>query len=304
MTEDFLGGQSWEFLDHFFDGVYIVDNRRKILFWNKSAEKLTGYTKEEALGKCCADNLLRHVTVQGQPLCENGCPLLGTMDDGLPRAADVYLHHKSGHRVPVQVRASPLYDRDGKICGAVEIFTDNSRHEAVFRQLKDMERNLFQDALTGIGNRKFADIRMSELMGAFVGHEQPFGVLFVDIDRFKAVNDHYGHGIGDKVIQLVARTLQNGLRPTDRVCRFGGEEFLCMLPSVDHEDLLQVAERVRMLVERAWLDTALGALRVTISLGGALALPGDSPATLIGRADKNMYAAKQAGRNRVNVPLG
>ena len=67
MTENFIGGQSWEFLDHFFDGVYIVDNHRKILFWNKSAEKITGYSKEEALGKCCADNLLRHVTSLALP---------------------------------------------------------------------------------------------------------------------------------------------------------------------------------------------------------------------------------------------
>ena len=67
MTENFFGGQSWGFLDHFFDGVYIVDNRRKILFWSKSAEKITGYTKEEALGKCCADNFLRHVTSLALP---------------------------------------------------------------------------------------------------------------------------------------------------------------------------------------------------------------------------------------------
>lgn len=166
-----------------------------------------------------------------------------------------------------------------------------------------MERNLFQDALTGIEQSQVRRYPHVELMGAFVDHEQPFGVLFVDIrDRFKAVNDHYGHGIGDKVIQLVARTLQNGLRPTDRVCRFGGEEFLCMLPSVDHEDLLQVAERLRMLVERAWLDTALGALRVTISLGGSLALSGDSPAALIERADKNMYmASRRAGTGRLSL---
>lgn len=301
MIQNLIGEGCRTFLDHFFDGVYIVDRNRTIVFWNRSAEKITGYSREEVVGKCCADNILRHVTPDGEPLCRNGCPLNGTIEDGVPRAADVYLHHKAGHRVPVQVRANPVYDAEGVIHGAVEIFTDDSRHEAVFRQLKDMERSLYQDALTGIGNRKFADIRMSELMGAYRDHGQGFGVLFVDIDRFKSVNDTYGHAIGDKVIALVARTLQNGLRPTDRVCRFGGEEFLCMLPNVDLEDLSQVAERVRMLVERAWLDTAGEALRVTISAGGTLVCPWDNTASLIQRADMNMYAAKQAGRNRVVV---
>jgi diguanylate cyclase (GGDEF)-like protein/PAS domain S-box-containing protein len=301
MLDELLGEKGRELLDHFFDGVYVVDANRKILFWNKSAERITGYQAEEAMGKCCADNLLRHVSIHGDCLCEHGCPLHGTMSDGIPRAADVFLHHKSGHRVPVQVRTSPLYDASGAIRGALEIFTDNSRHEAVFRQLKEMERSLYQDSLTGIGNRKFADVRLSELMGAYVDHGQPFGVLFVDIDHFKNVNDTHGHATGDKVLSLVARTLQNGLRPTDRVCRWGGEEFVCLLPNVDRVELLHIAERARVLVERSWLDTGLGALRVTVSIGGTLAQVWDSASSLVDRADRNMYGAKQAGRNKVVV---
>ena len=301
MLEEILGARCLAFFDHFFDGVYVVDRDRQIVFWNRSAELISGYSREDVLGKSCADNLLRHVTQDGEALCLSGCPLKATMDDGVPRSAEVYLHHKHGHRVPVFVRANPLHDDAGNIIGAVEIFADNSRHEAVFRQLKDMERSLYQDALTGIGNRKFADIRLSELMGAYRDHGQVFGVLFADIDRFKNINDTYGHAIGDKVIALVARTLQNGLRPTDRVCRYGGEEFVCLLPSIDSEDIAQIAERVRMLVERAWLDTSSGALRVTISVGGALARPSDGAVSLVERADRSMYLAKQAGRNRVVI---
>lgn len=135
MTENFIEGQSWEFLDHFFDGVYIVDNHRKILFWNKSAEKITGYSKEEALGKCCADNLLRHVTSLGQPLCESGCPLQGP---------ERRLASCGGCISASQVR--PPCSRSGEGQPSVRrgwedprsrgIFTDNSRHEAVFRQLR------------------------------------------------------------------------------------------------------------------------------------------------------------------------
>jgi len=301
MLEEILGTRCLAFFDHFFDGVYVVDRDRRIVFWNRSAELISGYSREEVLGKSCADNLLRHVTQDGKALCLSDCPLKATMDDGEPRSAEVYLHHKHGHRVPVLIRANPLHDDAGNIVGAVEIFADNTRHEAIFRQLKDMERSLYQDALTGIGNRKFADIRLSELMGAYREHEQMFGVLFADIDRFKNINDTYGHAIGDKVIALVARTLQNGLRPTDRVCRYGGEEFVCLMPSVGSEDIAQIAERVRMLVERAWLDTSSGALRVTISVGGALVRSSDSTGSLVERADRSMYLAKQSGRNKVVI---
>jgi len=302
--ENLLGARCLELFDHFFDGVYIVDRQRRIVFWNHSAELISGYSSEEVLGKSCADNLLRHVTVEGDPLCQTGCPLKGTMEDGLARSAEVYLHHKAGHRVPVHVRSNPLCDDSGSVVGAVEIFSDNSRHEAVFRQLKDMERSLYQDTLTGIGNRKFAEIRLSELMGAYREHEQAFGILFADIDHFKGVNDTYGHAMGDKVIALVARTLQNGLRPTDRVCRFGGEEFVCLLPNIDLEDLQRVAERVRMLVERAWLDVPGEPLRVTVSIGGTLACSWDTGGSLVERADRNMYTAKKSGRNRVVVSDG
>lgn len=290
-----------ELMDQFFDGIYVVDRNRKIVFWNRCAEKITGYASEEVLGKCCADNILRHVSLEGESLCKNGCPLMATMDDATPRVVDVYLHHKAGYRVPVQVRVLPLRDGSGEIAGSIEIFVDTSSREDMFRQLKDMERSLYQDELTAIGNRKLAEIRLSELMGAFREHGQIFGVLFVDIDHFKRVNDAHGHPVGDRVIRFVARALQNGLRPTDRVCRFGGEEFLCLLPNIAPEELRQVGERVRMLVERSGLDLPMMTLRVSVSVGGALCRNGDTSFAVIERADKAMYRAKELGRNRVVI---
>jgi diguanylate cyclase (GGDEF)-like protein len=139
-------------------------------------------------------------------------------------------------------------------------------------------------------------------MGAFREHGQSFGVLFIDIDHFKRVNDIHGHQVGDRVIRLVARTLQNGLRPTDRVCRFGGEEFLCLLPNITSEEMRQVAERLRVLVEQSGLDLPMGTLQVSVSIGGALSRKGDTPFSIIDRADQAMYRAKELGRNRVVVP--
>ncbi|HEY6837725.1 MAG TPA: PAS domain S-box protein, partial [Geobacteraceae bacterium] len=117
-------------LDNLYDGVYFVDRDRLITYWNKGAERISGYTAEEVMGKSCKDSLLVHMDDKGTILCLAGCPLAATMEDRKERRAEVYLHHKDGHRVPVVVRVAPIPDRAGKIIGAVEIFSENSTRMA------------------------------------------------------------------------------------------------------------------------------------------------------------------------------
>src|SRR5512139_2403015 len=95
-------------LDNLYDGVYLVDRERRINYWNRGAERITGYKVVEAVGRNCHENFLRHVDAQGNQLCLVGCPLSATMADGEPRSEQVYLLHKNGHRVPVLVRAAPM----------------------------------------------------------------------------------------------------------------------------------------------------------------------------------------------------
>ena len=108
-------------IDNLYDGVYFVDQDRVITYWNKGAERITGYQRDHVLGKSCSENILNHVTEDGLELCSGHCPLASCMDDGSIREADVYLHHADGHRVPVLVRAAPLREEYGRIFGAVEI---------------------------------------------------------------------------------------------------------------------------------------------------------------------------------------
>jgi len=111
-------------LDSLYDGVYFVDQDRRITYWNHGAETLTGYTASDAVGRQCFDNFLEHVDEGGCALCVNDCPLAATIGDGQRREAEVYLRHKAGHRIPVSVRVAPLRDTEGLVVGAVEIFTD------------------------------------------------------------------------------------------------------------------------------------------------------------------------------------
>ena len=107
-----------DLIDNLYDGVYFVDRDRRITYWNKGAERITGFNAERMLGHFCHDNLLNHVTENGVQLCFNGCPLHATMADGRSRQAEIYLHHSDGQRIPVLVRTVPIRDENGEITGA------------------------------------------------------------------------------------------------------------------------------------------------------------------------------------------
>ena len=288
-------------LDSLFDGVYYVDLDRRIIFWNRAAERITGYRREEVMGSCCSDNLLRHTDEQGNELCLIGCPLQATVADGHTREANVYLHHKQGHRVPVSVRVSPVRDDTGAIIGGVEIFSDNSNLLQILREMERLKQDAYVDDLTGVGNRRFGEMTLNTRLYELRSFKTPFGVVFFDIDRFKRCNDTYGHAVGDEVLTMVARTAANVLRRMDSIARWGGEEFVVILPSIDAQTLHDVAERIRVFIEMSFLVTQGTTLNVTASLGATMALPDDTPETVIRRADGLMYASKEAGRNRVST---
>lgn len=286
-------------LDNLYDGVYFVDPDRRITYWNRGAERITGFTADEVVGKSCADNLLMHIDGLGGQLCVGECPLSLTMKDGQMREADVYLHHKGGHRIPVSVRIAPILGPLGQISGAVEIFSDASHKQEMLQELDVLQRASLLDALTGVGNRRLAEREFDRRIRELRSFGTPLGLLFLDIDGFKDVNDTHGHDAGDLVLAMVARSVASALRGADRVCRWGGDEFLVLMPGVEAETFKGIAERVRKLVEASQLSLpcALQPLRVTVSVGGCFATADDTLESLVTRADALMYQAKNAGRN-------
>lgn len=285
-------------LDNLSDGVYFVDQERRITFWNKAAVRITGFTKSEVIGKRCADNLLRHVDDRGNSLCEGACPLSYSLHDGLKRSASVFLHHKNGYRLPVAIGVAPITDNQHKIIGAVEIFRDDSATIAALEKIKDLEGLAYLDELTRIANRTYLQTFIVSKFNELQRLGLSFGIIFADVDRFKQINDTFGHQTGDEVLKMVAQTLSKNCRSFDLVGRWGGEEFLCVLTNLKGPDqILNIAERLRSLVESSWLSLADCSLQVSISLGVTLARIQDTPETLIQRADDLMYQSKGAGRN-------
>ena len=288
-------------LENFYDGVYFVDRDRCITYWNKGAERISGYTAAEAIGTHCYNQLLNHIDDDGTCLCHGACPLAQTIVDGRSREAEIYLHHKAGHRVPVLVRVAPIVDPDGAVIGAIEVFSDNSAKMAALNRVQDLEKVAYVDQLTGLANRALTEITVRSRIDELSRYGWPFGVLFIDIDRFKQVNDRLGHEAGDAVLRAVANTLRGAARTFDLVGRWGGEEFVAILANTDGEKLRSIGERFRVLVEGSAVTAAGTESVVTVSIGGTQADAADTAETLVARADAFMYASKEAGRNRVTI---
>jgi diguanylate cyclase (GGDEF)-like protein/PAS domain S-box-containing protein len=288
-------------IENLHDGLYFVDRNRVITYWNKAAEQISGFAADEVVGRSCSDNILTHVDGSGRSLCFGMCPLAQSIADGKFREAEVYLHHKDGHRIPVSVRVSVLRDKEGRIIGGIELFTDISNRKVNALRLQELENLALLDNLTQLANRNYIE---RELLSRFAEKKRfqlPFGVLFMDIDRFKQVNDRYGHDAGDEVLRFVAKTFLAGSRPFDLYGRWGGEEFLAIIHNISPQDLEQLGNRLRLLVGQSYITYDRARLQVTISLGATLVQDDDTMESLLKRADTLMYRSKAAGRNCLTI---
>lgn len=287
-------------LENIYEGVYFVDTERKILFWNKGAERITGFTAAEVVNKFCYNNILQHVNEEGKQLCHSGCPLHATMEDGNMRDAAVYLHHKDGHRVPVSIKAISIRE-DDKIVGAVEIFWDDSERQNTLKSFEELKSLALTDQLTGLPNRRYIDSFLQSKVNEYFTLGLPFGVLFMDIDKFKNFNDTYGHDIGDEVLKVIASTFKSNVRITDLIGRWGGEEFISAFSCADEEGLLKFADKLRSLTEQTFVEKDGQLLKVTISIGATLFTPEDTIESVVKRADELLFQSKKNGRNRVTI---
>jgi diguanylate cyclase (GGDEF)-like protein/PAS domain S-box-containing protein len=287
-------------LDEIDDGVYFVDRDKRILLWNRGAERITGYLRKEVVGGSCGGRWLCHIEASGRMLCTNGCPLQRAVDTGVPIEADAFLQHKQGHRIPVKIRTIPLRDQQGRLVGAVEIFRGTAEDRQQEQLIEELSQLAMIDDLTRLPNRRHFDMHLDRRLAELGRFGWPFGVLMIDIDHFKLVNDRAGHHAGDDVLRLVARTLSANCRSFDTIARWGGEEFTAIIANVGEDELRRVAEKLRAMVEASELrESEYAPLQITVSIGGALAQSNETASDLVKRADDMMYAAKRAGRNRV-----
>jgi diguanylate cyclase (GGDEF)-like protein/PAS domain S-box-containing protein len=275
---------------------YFVDNDRRITYWNQGAEYITGYSATDVIGRHCFDNILGHVDDDGRSLCFDGCPLSQTLHDCARREAEVYLHHKQGHRVPVSVRVAPIRDGAGQLVGAIEVFSNISAQKRTERRVRELEGLAFQDSLTEIPNRHYAELKVHHALQEVEQFNRQIGLLVLDLDHFKEVNDTYGHGAGDTLLRTVSRTIADNLRSENMVARWGGDEFLLIVKDIREEGLVRYAERLVCLIASSEILDGNTRISVKASIGATMVRKGETSQSAIKRADESMYKSKVSGR--------
>jgi|SRR5215207_9338447 len=187
---------------------------------------------------------------------------------------------------------------DARVIAALRV---KRLHDALLDANRRLARQALTDDLTGLANRRHGAHQLDREIALGVRHGRLLALARVDVDHFKAINDTHGHQAGDQVLAEVARRLAGAVRGGDELARWGGDEFVAILPGTDRAGALRAAERLRAAVAEAPVDAAGGALDVTVSIGWAH-WAGDTPDDLLARADRSLYRAKDAGRNTVFPP--
>lgn len=285
-------------LDHLREGVALLKPDGTITYWNKGAERITGYPAPEVIGRHCSDDVLVHLSPEGMPLCGTGlCPRQQVLDaaEPLDRAGTYYLRHKHGHRVPVSTQVIPVKGEDGTIESIVEVFSDEPTGTLARQEMAMLHELALLDPLTGVGNRRYVETQIRARLDEFQRYGWPFGVLFVDVDNLKDINDQYGHAAGDLVLRALASTMAHAVRSFDTVGRWAGDEFIAVLTNISDKELKAVTDKMRRLARQTTVVADGRSITASISIGAAPASLDDSVETIVSRADRLMYQAKTAG---------
>ena len=277
------------------DAVISTDVPGRVTYLNPIAERLTGWSRTEAEGQPL-ETVLHILDATTREVAQSPMTLAIRADKAVGLTPNCILIRRGGGEVAIEDSAAPIHDRRGQIIGAVMVFRDVSAARALSRRMSYLAQH---DALTELPNRLLMYDRLSQAIALASRHGRHLGVLFVDLDRFKRINDSLGHVIGDRLLQSVARRLLACVRSSDTVSRQGGDEFVILLSDVAHvRDASVTADKVLRAL-RAPFRVDQHELHVTGSIG-IVTYPDDGAdaEALIKNADFAMYHAKDNGRDR------
>ncbi|MEX2260265.1 MAG: EAL domain-containing protein, partial [Woeseia sp.] len=281
------------------DGVITTDAEGRIDYINPVAQDLTGWEIRSARGKPI-EEIMTIVNEHTRSSVEN--PVMRCLKEGrvIALAENAVLIAAEGNEIPIQDSAAPIRDRIGNIIGAVMVFHDVSKETRLFRQLSYQASH---DAVTGLINRREFENRLVTALDSTHGNTRlTHGLLYIDLDQFKVVNDTFGHTAGDELLLQVSKIIQANIRSTDIVARLGGDEFGVLLERCDEQRAMEVAESIRDAIEEhrfTWQDAFTN---VRCSIGIVIVNPDSGNiAKIMSAADVACYSAKDMGRNQVHL---
>lgn len=280
-------------LDSIGDGIISTDRAGRITYLNPVAAAMTGWSADEALGRSLPE-VLQIVDGESRQRVRDTLALAVQHDRVFGLGANSLLIRRDGHESAIEDTAAPIRDDRGRVTGAVIVFHDVGVARALTLRMSHLAQH---DGLTGLPNRLLLQDRLGQAIAAAQRHGQKLALLFVDVDRFKSVNDSRGHAFGDALLQSIGRRLAGSVRASDTVSRQGGDEFVVLLPELTRaRDAAVSADKI--LAEMAAPHRIGGEeLHVSVSIGIAV-YPDDvqDAEGLLAHADLALHHAKREGR--------
>jgi diguanylate cyclase (GGDEF)-like protein/PAS domain S-box-containing protein len=278
------------------EGLLVIDRQGNVMTMNQEAEHLLGWNSQELVGSSLKTVLKRFPRQKAE--ANRDCKVMKAIHQSVSQHMDnIPFMTKSGNSIPVSCSVAP-YRCEERVRGAIITFRDISESLRMQAELKIMATH---DPLTGVKNRGEIERQLNMELNRAKRYARSLGVLMMDIDHFKAVNDTHGHQNGDAVLQHLCKTTTRQLRDSDILGRYGGEEFLVILPETGHAQAEAIAQRLRRcLAETAVVANDQKEIRFTVSIGVA-AYPesAQNAETLVRVADELLYKGKKSGRNCV-----
>lgn len=276
------------------DAVLCTDNAGKVTYLNLVAERMTGWSREEAVGRPAAE-VFQIIDSKTRKPGRDPLQLAVSHDMPMGLMANSLLIRKDGLESVIEDSVAPIHDHDGKVTGAVVVFHDVDEARAMALKMSHLAQ---YDFLTDLPNRVLFNDRLDQSIAAARRHQRQLGVLFIDCDNFKQINDTHGHAVGDMVLQSIARRLESAVRGSDTVCRQGGDEFIILLSELEKTEDAAICARKIFAALAKPLRIGEHDLRINASIGSAI-FPHDgrNAETLLKGADMALYEAKQCGRD-------
>ncbi len=289
-------------LDNMYDAVVFIDAAGRVVSWNRGAERLTGIQAAGIRGQTWQPELLGLADEQGRAISEAECPVHTAIRCGAQSLRRLTITGRGQQPVAVDAHAIPVVDKQGVTQGAVLLFHDASSELSLEQQCQRLHEKATKDPLTQVANRAEFDRVHEMFVAAHQLQRVACSLLMCDLDRFKQVNDRYGHQAGDDAIKSLAALLRSSCRPGDLVARYGGEEFVVLCADCDNASAARRAEQIRKTLAQL-AQPKMSGRSVNVSFGVTEIQPGDTPETMLRRADRALLMAKANGRNTV-VQLG
>jgi diguanylate cyclase (GGDEF)-like protein len=289
-------------LDNMYDAVVFIDGAGRVVLWNRGTERLTGVPAASVRGEMWHPELLGLSDEKGHPVNETDCPIHTAIRCGAQSLRRLTILGRGRRPVAVDTHAIPVIDEQGISQGAILLFHDASSETSLEQRCQSLHEKATKDPLTQVANRAEFDRVHAMFVAAHQQQQVPCSLLMCDLDRFKRVNDTFGHQAGDEAIKCLASLLKSSCRPGDLVARYGGEEFVLLCADCDNASAARRADQVRKALSQVPQPKMEGR-SVTVSFGVTEIQPGDTPETMLRRADRALLMAKSNGRNSV-VQLG